>query len=210
MSEKQDQSAIYKQLSTDMREGLKDIYQQIATASKNQPLTDSNTDKLFHEASDQLDEVLKATEEATMNIMEIVERHLDIQAKNSDILNTLKDSSSMPEQIDSLTEHNARLGEDLASVLTILSFQDITGQRIKRVVKALNQIEDKVVELYIASGLMLEGAQNTPEKDPSQLQTEAHEAVENFRQSRQGELKGPDKNGISQTAIDDLLSQLGV
>lgn len=211
MSKKMDQSAVYRQLSTDMRQGLKDIYQQIATASKDAPQTDMSTDTLFHEASDQLDEVLKATEAATMKIMEIVERHMDIQAESAAILDEMAARGDAPEQVARLREHNALLGEDLGNVLTSLSFQDITGQRIKRVVTALNQIESKVVELYVSSGLMLEGARNAPEKDPAQLQTEARKAVEDFRQQRQGgELKGPDKNGFSQSAIDDMLSQLGM
>ena len=82
MSDKKAEPAVYRQLSADMRQGLKDIYQQISTASQSKPLTDADTDALFHEATAQLAEVLKATESATMSIMEVVERHLDLQAQN--------------------------------------------------------------------------------------------------------------------------------
>lgn len=36
MAEQRDESAVYKQLSTEMRQGLKNIYQQISSASSDQ------------------------------------------------------------------------------------------------------------------------------------------------------------------------------
>ena len=104
------------------------------------------------------------------------------------------------------------MGDDLTTLLTILSFQDITGQRIKKVVEALNKIEKSVVELYVSSGLIMEGAEKNPHKDVQTLQDEARKAVEDFRQNRRvsSELKGPDANGFSQNAIDDMLAQLGM
>ena len=86
MADHADEPTVYKQLSTDMRQGLKDIYQQISTASSDQASPVPETDALFHEASDQLGEVLKATETATMSIMEIVEKHLDLQAESAELL----------------------------------------------------------------------------------------------------------------------------
>ena len=84
-----------------------------------------------------------------------------------------------------------------------------TGQRIKRVVSALSQIESMVVELYVSSGLLLDAADKNPTKNVDELHDEARQAVKEFNQGR-GELKGPDKAGVSQGAIDDMLSQLGL
>ena len=79
MSEQKPEAAVYNQICTEMRQGLKDIYQRVSAASKGQPLPPSNPDALFLEASSQLDEVLKDTEAAAMTIMEIVERHIELQ-----------------------------------------------------------------------------------------------------------------------------------
>lgn len=212
MAEQHDEPAVYKQLSTEMRQGLKDIYQQISTASSDQATPVPDTDALFHEASDQLGEVLKATETATMSIMEIVEKHLDLQAESAELLAAVREGVATESQKLRLSEINNQLGDDLTSLLTSLSFQDITGQRIKRVVAALNKIESSVVELYVSSGLIMEGAEKDPAKDTQALQDEARKAVEDFRQNRKvsSELKGPDKDGVSQDAIDDMLAQLGM
>lgn len=212
MAEQRDESAVYKQLSTEMRQGLKNNYQQISSASSDQGTPVSDTDALFHEASDQLGEVLKATETAAVNIMEIVEKHLDLQTESAALLEAVRSGTAADTQTARLAEINNQLGDDLTTLLTILSFQDITGQRIKKVVEALNKIEKSVVELYVSSGLIMEGAEKNPHKDVQTLQDEARKAVEDFRQNRRvsSELKGPDANGFSQNAIDDMLAQLGM
>lgn len=212
MAEQRDEPTIYKQLSTEMRQGLKNIYQQISSASSEHGKPVSDTDALFHEASDQLDEVLKTTETAAISIMEIVEKHLDLQAESASLLDAVRDGTATDSQKTRLSEINSQLGNDLTTLLTTLSFQDITGQRIKKVVAALDKIEKSVVELYISSGLVMEGAEKDPHKDAQTLQDEARKAVEDFRQNRKvsSELKGPDKNGFSQNAIDDMLAQLGM
>ena len=212
MSEQKPEAAVYKQISTEMRQGLKDIYQRVSAASKGQPLPPRNPDALFLEASSQLDEVLKDTEAAAMTIMEIVERHIELQEKNTELLGGLDAGAANAAPLAQLAANNSLLGDDLSALLTALSFQDITGQRIKRVVTALNKIENTVVELYISSGLIMDGAAKDPNKDTESLQTEARKAVEDFRQNRMKAdgLKGPDGNGVSQSAIDDMLSQLGM
>lgn len=86
-------------------------------------------------------------------------------------------------------------------IMTTLSFQDLTGQRIKRIVAALQQIEKVVFELYMATGLSMKAMEQNPEQ-----------SVEEIRQTskaRATELKGP-QAASSQTDVDDLLSQLGL
>ena len=211
MADHADEPTVYRQLSTDMRQGLKDIYQQISTASSDQASPVPETDALFHEASDQLGEVLKATETATMSIMEIVEKHLDLQAESAGLLAAVREGTATECQKARLAEINSQLGDDLTSLLTTLGFQDITGQRIKRVVAALNKIENSVVELYVSSGLIMDGAEKDPAKNAQALKEEASKAVEDFRQNRKvvSSLNGP-KKGVSQGAIDDMLAQLGM
>ena len=223
MSEEKGQEAVYRQLSADMRQGRKDIYQQLSTASAAEGAAPA-TDALFHEASAQLHEVLRDTEAAAMSIMEIVEKHLDLHAESASLIAAAGEAAGMAR----LAAINDELGADLTTLLTTLSFQDITGQRIKKVVTALNGIERQVVDLYVASGLVMDGAEKDPAKDARTLQDEARQAVADFRESRKqtearaggearggseksggSELKGPDKNGVSQAAIDDMLAQLG-
>ena len=87
---------------------VKDIYQQISTASSDQASPVPETAALFHEASDQLGEVLKATETATMSIMEIVEKHLDLQAESAELLAAVREGTATESQKVRLAEINSQ------------------------------------------------------------------------------------------------------
>ncbi|MBQ7585099.1 MAG: protein phosphatase CheZ [Desulfovibrionaceae bacterium] len=209
----QSKEPIYKQLSNDMRAGLRDIYHQISSASAQDATKPSNDARaLLLEATSQLDEVLKSTEEAASNILEIIERNELNQEEVGRILQQMKEDGGSEAKIARLESINQQLGEDLTNLTLQLSFQDLTGQRIKKVVSAINKIEDTVIKLYITSGLIMEGAENDQLKDATLLKAEAEQAVEEFKNNRvkSSELKGPDKNGMSQKSIDDMLNQLGL
>ncbi|MDR1857226.1 MAG: protein phosphatase CheZ [Desulfovibrio sp.] len=207
--------SVYRKLSHDMREGLKGIYRQISEASSEGSAVLPDPDPLFTEASDQLNEVMKTTEAAAMSIMELVEKHMELQAEGAELLRELAKPKGGKEEkarrLERLQEINAELETDLTSILTTLSFQDLTGQRIRKVVQALKRIEQSVVELYVSSGLIMKRADAQPDKDAGELEDEAHKAVEDFRKGRKvsSELKGPEK-GSSQGDIDDMLAQLGL
>jgi chemotaxis protein CheZ len=195
----------YRSISTDLQDGLKSIYREInaaATSSATEPTTAPPpvADEMFSEASTQLGAILQTTEKATESIMGLVEKHLDASERAAALLDSLENGESRPE-IAELRAANQSLGEDLMEIMTTLSFQDLTGQRIKRIVAALRQIEKVVFELYMATGLSMKAMEQNPEQ-----------SVEEIRQTskaRATELKGP-QAASSQTDVDDLLSQLGL
>lgn len=115
---------------------LKRVRQEIAAI--NQP---ADQDMHFDSMSDQLDAIVKATEEATDTIMSCME-------KNDDIILELKKSITEPEQVKQLDQISA----NSADVFEACSFQDITGQRITKVVKSVTYVEDRVNALISVWG----------------------------------------------------------
>ena len=200
-----DDKELFRRLNTKMRRGLEKIHEEITNAAL--PSAEK-TNALFQEASVQLTEVIATTEQAAETIMDIVERHMDAQMKAADTLKAVRQGTASPEDVDCLAAWNASLGEDLTNLITTLSFQDLTGQRIKKVVDALGKIEETVVELYVFSGVVLQGSEADPQKGMDQLEAEAHNAVEQVKAVR-STLKGP-TNDASQAQIDSLLKQLGM
>jgi chemotaxis protein CheZ len=93
------------------------------------------------------------------------------------------------------------LNADLMSIMTTLSFQDLTGQRIKRIIGAIKNVETIVLDLYLSTGLKLKAHQETPEMDLDQIEAEAERKV--------SELKGPQQD-TNQASVDDLLASLGL
>ena len=204
-----DEGDLYRRLSKEMRSGLKQIYKEINAAAQDPQSTASRADMLFHEASAQLHEVLNTTQSATESIMDIVEYHMTAQEEAAGIIQAAKEGVATPEQWQRLEAINASLSDDLTSIMTTLSFQDLTGQRIKKAVAALDNIEKTVVELYVSSGLILKGRESDPRKDFDQLENEARAAVKDISDARQTQLKGP-VNDVSQNNVDELLAQLGM
>lgn len=201
------ENSIYRDLGAEMRQGLKNIWLKAAEAG----CGDRKAEAIFEEASGQLNEVAAATETAAMNIMDIVEKQDGLAEESAALIEKIGETATSPE-LERLAAINRELRSDLLTLLTTLSFQDITGQRIKKVQSALRELESSVLELYLASGLMLDAAEREPGQSADKLAADAREAVAAFRENRPvtSTLKGPDASGASQAAIDDMLSQLGL
>lgn len=100
---------------------------------------DEITDEHLPAATDELQAVVGATEQATNQIFEAVE--------------------AIEELASGLDEATAgKITEAVTNVYEACSFQDITGQRITKVVNALQHIEAKVEAMLEAFGSELTGA----------------------------------------------------
>lgn len=91
------------------------------------------TSKLLPAATDELDAIIEATENATNEIMAVAEELDDIGSK-----------------LD--PDNAARMMDLTMRVYGACGFQDITGQRISKIVAALRKIEAKVASLVDAFG----------------------------------------------------------
>jgi len=97
-------------------------------------------------ATDELDAIVAATEQATNSIMDATEK-----------LETL--GEELPD------EHANVIMDATTAIYEACGFQDITGQRITKVVKALKDIEEKIDALVEAFGSEIEKyKQLTPEE----------------------------------------------
>ncbi|MYL82128.1 hypothetical protein GTA51_03115 [Desulfovibrio aerotolerans] len=200
------ESEFHKRLNLEMQQGLQDIYKEIVQAAKhdNEPPTPGGrqqADQLFQEAAQQLDNILQTTESATTEIMDIVEKHMELQAESAGVLAGLPGGYAGPRDVAKLQSANEALGEDLMRIMTTLSFQDLTGQRIKRIISAIKKVEQIVLELYLSTGLQIRAQAEAPDRDIEELKAEAKQKV--------SELKGP-QTDVQQGAVDDLLAQLGL
>ncbi len=93
----------------------------------------ADEDYHFDSTGDQLEAIVKATEEATNTIMEAME-------SNEDAIGKLREKISDPDQVALLDQIAANGNE----VFNACSFQDITGQRVNKVVKSITYVEERV------------------------------------------------------------------
>ena len=137
----------------------------------------------FDNMSDQLDAIVQATEVATNTIMECME-------KNDDVVTKLRENITDADQLALLDQISANGAE----VFEACSFQDITGQRISKVVKSVTYVEDRVNALIEVWG---KDEINKIEVKPDKEKTEDEKL-----------LQGPalEGEGISQDEIDKLFN----
>lgn len=125
-------------------------------------------------ASDELDAVVEETAQATGSIMDACEKIGEV-------------SSKMPEG-----EDKSLLEQSVTSIYESCSFQDITGQRITKVVKTLKSIENKVHDILVAIGN--DGTAKLAPKEEKKTLTNGPQ------------LKG---GGATQEEIDAILASFG-
>ncbi len=131
-------------------------------------------------ATDELDAVIAETAAATGTIMDACER---LQSH----------VSAAPDDVRTAVEN------DVTAIFEACSFQDITGQRISKVVKALKNIEHKVSDILGALGHTANRADQAAAAQASQSTAPTGDAAL---------LNGPQLSGkaISQEDIDKLLA----
>ena len=157
------------------------VRQEIAAIDH--PADESND---FDSMAEQLDAIVHATEVATDTIMGAIER-------NADIVRDLRQQTKDPAQLALLD----RIEQNGNTVFEACSFQDITGQRITKVVKSVTYVEARVDALVDIWGKAeVEKIEVAPEKE----KTEDEKL-----------LNGPQlkKDALAQTDIDALLADTG-
>lgn len=141
----------------------------------------SDDDLDFLRTGSQLEEVVTATEEATETIMNVMEKNEEIVAK-------LQDGESDPDRKALLN----RIVENGYEAMEACAFQDITGQRVNKVVKFVSHLEERINSLINIWGR-------------EDIENGSNEIVDE-RSDDEKLLKGPAlvDEGISQDDIDAL------
>ncbi|MFC7050507.1 protein phosphatase CheZ [Emcibacter nanhaiensis] len=114
------------------------------------------SEKKIPEASDQLDAVVSATEEAASSIMDAAEELGELAAGTD---------GEMAEKLEAIS----------TKIFEASSFQDITGQRVSKVVNTLKHLEEKLSELAEAIGDTEVSEEVKSDKAPEEM--ENHELL---------------------------------
>ncbi len=104
-------------------------------------------------ASVQLSEITKATEEATHGIMGQVERVLDNQDLILHHIEAIEKGGDISMAIGELRQVTSDNKETLLDIITGLSFQDLTGQKIKGIISLIEEVEKRIIQLIVTFGL---------------------------------------------------------
>ncbi|MBC8267984.1 MAG: protein phosphatase CheZ [Rhodospirillaceae bacterium] len=134
----------------------------------------------FESMGEQLDAIVKATEKATNTIMAATEKSISA-------VDELRNSVTDPEQITLLDQISGN-GND---ILEACSFQDITGQRVSKVVKSVTYVEERVNALIDVWG----------KDEVDSVEVEGEDKTEDEKLLAGPQMEG---KGLDQAAIDAL------
>ncbi len=196
----------YRRVNEDLQKGFKEIYQEIKVAKTSSspaaPLKE-DPNELFSQASNQLDAILQTTESATVKIIDTIENLQTLSDTLAGIVKSFETGGVSKAERETLASINNTLSMDLMSIMTTLSFQDLTGQRIKIIIETIKKIEKIVLDVYMTTGLMIKAHTEAPNEkaDFQHLQAKAKDQLST--------LQGPQLDS-SQGSVDDLLSSLGL
>jgi chemotaxis protein CheZ len=130
-------------------------------------------------AVDRLQFVIAKTEEAANKTMSIVEKYI---MKMDEVADQIRKVQGPPETISYLKQFKNELEDDLTVILTTQSFQDLTGQTIKKVIALVAELESELVKLIATFGVKIEAG---------------------------GAAKLPLPEKVNQADVDDLLKNFG-
>lgn len=153
---------------------------------------ESEDNNHFSAASDELDAIVSSTENATQSILEASEKIQDMTDK-------LRASGAEDTACDTI--------EEMAiEILMACSFQDLTGQRINKVVKALHYLESRVNKMIRIWGVDLSDEE---ERTKFASKADPHALEDDHLIDKRPDahlLNGPqmDGEGVAQEDIDAL------
>jgi chemotaxis regulatin CheY-phosphate phosphatase CheZ len=154
---------------------------------------EESSDNRFRRATAELYEIVTSTARATDDILSAAEAIKEI-------------SDKLPPEYAAQRES---VGKHCLNVFQACSFQDITGQRIAKVVKTLDYVEQRVSAMLAIGGLAEEGdAENPIIAALAPVTAMAFSGPVSAKQEAESLLNGPQLpgRGLNQDAIDQLLT----
>ncbi len=170
------QSDLFKEVgkvTRKLHDAIKSFKEAIDPRLKDMAVTDMPS------AIDKLQFVIDKTEDAANKTLNIVEKYV---LEMDDLASHIRNLKEPEKSVTYLKDFKNSLENDLTEILTAQSFQDITGQTIKKVIKLVGEIEEELVKLIATFGVKIE-------------------------HGMKAEVVTPEK--VSQEDVDDLLKEFG-
>jgi chemotaxis protein CheZ len=183
----------------DMMRELKDLAKVVDEATKKigdlkTPVKESSENIPL--AQEGISDIIKETEKAANNIMnlldEINENSNDINKRLVDLIN-LNPTKKIRESLIGLKELNNKNIDKILGVLSLLSFQDLTGQKLYKIQNTLNETKAKLIKVLVDS------------------EVEAKELPSEKKAEIYGKLKDmvSDNQKMAQNDVNSILGELG-
>lgn len=123
-----------------------------------------------------------------------------------------EDRSQIISSIETSNEGVNRITSHINRILEALSFQDLSGQRILKIVRLISEVQVQLLSLLVAFGSKIRQREAELEATPDETAKMAQDEVDKMLElvSTPSTLEGPAAEGrLDQGAVNDLLADLG-
>ncbi len=153
------------------------------------------------QVSAQLSDLTKLTEEGTHQVMGLTEEIQDGRTEATKLLDQLaglavqaKLDAGVADRIASIKRLLVADDKRLLDIMTALSFQDLVGQRVKKILVILDDVQRRLLEMIVVFGCK-------PERERRVEDNRAGQMLKELEASRTTALK--------QDLVDDILGECG-
>ncbi|TAJ07399.1 MAG: hypothetical protein EPO61_15710 [Nitrospirae bacterium] len=153
------------------------------------------------QVSAQLSDLTKLTEEGTHQVMELTEEMQDGRAEATKLLDQLaglalqaKLDAGIADRIASIKRLLVADDKRLLDIMTALSFQDLVGQRVKKILVILDDVQRRLLEMIVVFGCKQEGERRAEDNRAGQMLKE---------------LEASRTTALKQDLVDDILGECG-
>ncbi len=199
--------SFFKNIACEMKSELKELalmvidFKRDLEAKIDPEITELAT-KYLPQTTGQLEGVIACTEMAANKIMDNLEAmQKDTEEMRNLLLGLRQGNGKIPliEQGDSVLSRHAAL---ISDSFIQMSFQDLTGQKIKKITGLVNLMEERLKRMIISFGVKLNEKEKNPHLSEEQLNKAVREKV-----SEWGSSSGS-QSGLNQADIDELLASI--
>lgn len=148
-----------KELVKELLSEIKSLELKLEEVAK--PLEESSS--ALPMASGSLEDVIKYTEKSVHEIMGFLNNMMEETSKMQeevDFLLSLNPVSSIRNRLENIKNISINMSNLLLQVISLMSFQDLASQQIKRVIQVLEDLKKTILKIIVssveASGLSLE------------------------------------------------------
>jgi chemotaxis protein CheZ len=194
----------YREINIALRGELARLADYINKTRENLQLLDPplrESLKKIPSASYQLTDIFTATEEATHKILSLTEGLLDDQSHFTSLIGELQtiignasNNGEPTSLLDQMKNINLTNETRLIEIMTTLSFQDITGQKIKKIIELIDEVETKILGIIVAFGL------NPDRDEDANADQKASEWLNKLKESS-------GSNATKQDLVDQILAE---
>ncbi|MEE9542602.1 MAG: protein phosphatase CheZ [Thermodesulfobacteriota bacterium] len=140
-------------------------------------------------ATGHLGDIDKTLADAVERLFTLTEKAIADNDKSAELLGAVKESGAS-EQVDQLLSINKESKADLMEVFTALSFQDLAGQKIKKICTLIEEVEKRILKVLLVLGY--------PDTFDAEV---SDERIENL---------SADDAPLQQNLVDDILKDFGL